>query len=281
MIVEKIKAIIKICRFNEVLLVLPYAGTASFLIAEEFPDIKKLIILLIAIITGFSAGNIFNAYADRDIDADNPRTKDRPLVKNQLTRKEVFCLLIINVSVMVLCTYILNPVFVILLPIPATICFGYSLCKRFTWCGHFVLGIAHAICPVAGWLVFESYIDYRFILFGAVVFFWTFSLDMIYSSQDEEYDKENGLYSIPVVFGKKIAFVLSIICHVVMVVLYILLAILMNCGNCFFVFFAIDELLLLIQYVLIFVDEGNSKYALNINQIFAIIIFVGVVCDKF
>lgn len=281
MTIRKIKSIAKVCRMNEVLLVVPYAGTAAFMVTSGFPNIGKLFFLLLAVFAGFSAGNIFNAFVDKDIDSQNPRTNQRPLVKHELSNKEILVLLIVCAIAIIVCTAALNPAYVLMLPLPAGICFGYSLCKRFTWLGHFVLGIAHAICPVSGWIVFGSITDWRAVLFGAVIFFWTFSLDMIYSLQDIEYDIKMGLYSIPAIFGEKVAYTISVFCHMVMVTLFAILIHLSNCGLIFISFAILAESLLLIQYILIIKNKENTKYAFNLNQGFTSLIFIASILDKF
>lgn len=277
---KKLKAIASVCRLNELLLVVPYAGTAAFLVSNGIPDIKKLFFLLLAVSCGFSVGNIFNAFIDRDIDAENPRTNQRPLVKRELSDKEIVGLIIICGAGILVGTASLSPFYVFMLPIPIVICFGYSFCKRFSWLGHFVLGVAHAICPVAGWVVFGTWKDWRAILFGAVIFFWTLSLDMIYSLQDMEYDINMNLHSIPAVFSKRVAYIVSSISHLIMLFLYSILICALNCGLVFIIGIALAECLIVTQYILIFLNKKNGKYALNLNQGFTLVIFISSILDK-
>lgn len=265
---------------NEILLVVPYAGTAAFMVSSGFPNVIKLFFLLLAVFAGFSAGNIFNAFVDKDIDCQNPRTCNRPLAKKELNNKEIIILLVICGMTVLFSTVMLNPLYLLFLPLLSVICFGYSLCKRFTWLGHFVLGIAHAICPAAGWIVFGSITDWRWVLFGAVIFFWTFSLDMIYSLQDIKYDIKMGLHSIPAIFGEKAAYTISAFCHVVMIVLFAMLICLSNSGLIFISVAVLAEGLLLIQYILIIKNKENTKYAFNLNQGFTSLVLIGSILDK-
>lgn len=277
---KKLKAIAKLCRLNEIFLVIPFTVTSAFLASSGYPNAIILVMLVLASISGFSAGNIFNAMLDEDIDINNPRTSSRPLVKNELTRKECVIILFLCFFTVIICTSVINPAYLILLPIPITICLGYSVCKRFTWYGHFVLGIAHAICPVSGWVVFSSWYDWRAVIIGAIVFFWTLSLDMLYSLQDIDYDKKAKLFSIPSIFGEKATYSVSIISHVIMVALFCLLIILIETSTIFVVISIIAELLIITQFISIFLNSKNIKYAFNINQIFSMLILVASILNS-
>ncbi|MBQ6893322.1 MAG: 4-hydroxybenzoate octaprenyltransferase [Clostridia bacterium] len=277
---KKFKSIAKVIRIQEMPLSVPFAGTAALLVSPQFPDVWRLIFLMLAVTAGFSAGNILNAWADKDIDAKNPRTADRPLVKKELSGKELLLLLAVCGIVMLACTAALDPFYILLLPIPIAICVFYCFCKRFTCFGDIVIGIAHAIAPVAGWVVFGGFEDWRAILIGAIITFFTVSLAMIYSMQDLEYDKSMGLHSFPVRFGVRASYVVSVLSNLATVALSILLVCVVDCGAIFVAALIVSECMLVVQYLLILKDERNARYAFNINQGVSSLIFIASILDK-
>ena len=275
MLFKKIKAIIKFCRLGDMLLVVPYSGAAAFLASDGAPELLKLVCLILAVISGHALGNAFNSVMDKDIDAINPRTQDRPLVKKELSKKQAIAIIAVCFLILIGATALINPFYVLLLPIPAAVTLGYSVCKRISWLGHVVLGIAHAVCPVGGWIVFSgSFTDPRAVAFGAFVFFWTVSVDMLYSMQDLEYDKKMGARTIPVVFGKKVTYAVSVISHILSELVLVLCILVMDCSLPFMIISAAAELLLITQYALIIKDEKNARHAFNFNQSFSVLIFI-------
>ncbi len=277
---KKIKAVADVIRIKEMPLSVPFAATAALLASEKIPNIPRLIFLVLAITAGFSAGNILNAWADRDIDAKNPRTADRPLAKKALSGKELLLLTALCAAVVLVCTALIEPFYILLLPLPVAICVFYCFCKRFTFLGDIVIGIAHAIAPVAGWVVFGGWTDARAVLMGAIVTFFTISLAMIYSMQDLEYDKAMGLHSIPVHFGVKVSYAISVIAHVATVALCVWLVFVIPCGIAFITGLVISELLLILQYVLIIINEKNARHAFNINQAVSLVLFAAAFIDR-
>ena len=162
-----------------------------------------------------------------------------------------------------------------MLPLPVAICLGYSLSKRFTWLCHAALGVAHAIPVVGGWIVFGSLTDWRGILLGAIIFFWTVAVDMIYSSQDMESDAKMGVYSIPICFGTKAAGIVSVVSHLIMVALFAVFIPVMGCNPLFIIAVSIGEGLLILQYVFILINRENAKYAIYLNEGFTILLLIG------
>ncbi len=276
---KKIKSIARLIRVQEMPLSVPFAGTAAFLSSDGFPDIFRVFLLMLAVTAGYSAGNILNAWADRDIDAKNPRTADRPLAKREFSGKELLLLVAICGIIMLACTAALNPFYILLLPLPVAICVFYCFCKRFTCFGDIVIGIAHAIAPVAGWVVFRGF-DIYAVALGAIVTCFTVSLAMIYSMQDLEYDKSMGLHSFPVRFGVKVSYAVSVLANLATVALSAVLAIALNVGIVFTAALVLSECMLVLQYLLILKNQANAKYAFNINQGVSVLVFVASIIDK-
>lgn len=275
-----IKTILKFYRLNEILLVAPQAAIAVFLFSEDLSDWPRIICFIVAVFAGFLTGNIFNSIADRDIDEKNPRTSDRPLASRTLSLKHAFLHFGFFVVVVLVTTALLNPWYLLMLPLPVVICLGYSLSKRFTWLCHVALAVAHAIPVVGGWIVFGDIRDWRGILLGAIIFFWTVAVDMIYSSQDMEADAKFGVKSIPICFGCKVAGFVSLFSHLAMVALFIVFIPAMGCNLLFIIAVSLGELLLILQYALILINRENVKYAMGLNEGFTILLLIGSILNR-
>lgn len=279
--IEKAGALIRLCRLNKPFLAIPFAGTAAYLASSGNPDTAKLIYLFCAAIAGFMAGNIFNGMTDRKIDAVNPRTMNRPLVTGELTIKEASVALVATVGVVITATVLINPFLLLLLPIPLVLIFIYSLSKRYTWFCHFILATVNAGCPVAGWLIFGYWLDWRILILGGIVFTWTVGFELIYSSQDIKYDIQEHTFSIPSVFGIKAAYIISAISHCITLMLYVPLIILSHCGAIFVILSAVSSLILVAEHVMVCkYNMNNAAKTFDMNQVYSLLIFLAAILDK-
>ena len=278
---KKVWALIRLCRLNKPFLAIPFAGTAAYLASEGTPDLAKLVYLFCAAIAGFMAGNIFNGITDRKIDSVNPRTMDRPLVTGELTVKEASVALVVAVAIVITATVLINPVLILLLPIPLVLIFIYSLSKRYTWFCHFILATVNAVCPVAGWLIFGYWLDWRILIPGAIVFTWTVGFELIYSSQDIQYDIQEHTFSIPSVFGIKAAYIISAISHCITLILYVPLVIFTHCGAIFVILSAFSSLILVAEHIMVCkYNMNNAAKTFDMNQVYSLLIFLSAILDK-
>jgi 4-hydroxybenzoate polyprenyltransferase len=164
----------------------------------------------------------FNRLADREFDALNPRTEAWELPRGAVKVWEAIVLTVVMSLVFVYAAYQLSWLCFLLSPVALAIVFFYSLTKRFTWASHLFLGVALAIAPVGAWLAVAGS-AVRFdelatpISLGLAVLFWLAGFDVIYSLQDRDFDRQQGLHSIPVRFGVKAALHLSSCFHVMTV----------------------------------------------------------------
>jgi 4-hydroxybenzoate polyprenyltransferase len=185
--------------------------------------LRALLWILVAMVGARTAAMGFNRLADRKFDARNPRTQGWELPRGTVKSWEAIVLTSAAGLVFVLASYQLNWICFVLSPVALTIVFFYSLTKRFTWTSHLFLGLALAIAPVGAWLaVVEPPIDvaelYVPFYLGLAVVFWLAGFDIIYSLQDREFDRSQGLYSVPVRFGVARALQISTLCHLCTVV---------------------------------------------------------------
>ena len=149
-----------------------------------------------------SAAMTFNRIADREIDAQNPRTANRELPSGKLSVGFAWAFLYLSIAIFLLAAYSLNWLTFALSPVALLFVLGYSYAKRFTALSHFILGAALAISPSAAWIAVRGDIfDEKPILLSLFVLVWTAGFDVLYACQDIDFDRKAGLYSVPARIG--------------------------------------------------------------------------------
>jgi 4-hydroxybenzoate polyprenyltransferase len=151
----------------------------------------------------------FNRLVDREVDARNPRTADRALPRGQLSRGFTLGFIIASSLLLFYAASRLNPLALALSPLALAVVLGYSYTKRFTWASHLVLGAALGLAPVAGWIAVRGDVQATPLVLGLAVLFWVAGFDVLYALQDEEYDRQAGLHSLPVRLGRSRAMALA------------------------------------------------------------------------
>ncbi len=170
--------------------------------------------MLVCMVTARSAAMAFNRYIDRDIDIQNPRTKNREIPAGIVKANTALFYVIFNSIVFIASTYFINPICFYLSPVALFVILAYSYTKRFTALCHFVLGLGLSLAPIGAYLVVTGEFALTPILFSLSVLTWVSGFDIIYALQDEEFDKSLSLHSIPSKIGTKNALNLSSILHV-------------------------------------------------------------------
>jgi 4-hydroxybenzoate polyprenyltransferase len=167
-----------------------------------------------------SAGMAFNRLIDKDIDALNPRTRDRPLPKGEISYFQVAMVAWVSIAIFLFSCSRLNTLCFLFSPLIAFLICAYSYTKRFTALCHFVLGLIEFFAPFMGWIAITGTWDWPPILLGSGVLLWISGMDVIYSTQDESFDRQYRLHSIPVILGRKKSFLLAQILHAASVLLF-------------------------------------------------------------
>lgn len=172
-----------------------------------------LLLVLGCMVTARSAAMAFNRYLDRDIDALNPRTAIREIPKGIITPSNALTFTILNCLLFTLCAYFINPICFYLSPVALLVILGYSYTKRFTTLCHLVLGLGLALAPIGAYLAVQGKFHWLPVLFSLAVLFWVSGFDIIYALQDEEFDRNHQLNSIPSRLGKEKALRVSELLH--------------------------------------------------------------------
>ncbi len=187
--------------FAHTVFALPFALLSAVLAAGGVPELRTLGWILAAMVGARSAAMSFNRIVDRRIDAKNPRTARREIPAGVVSPVAAALFCAGSAALFVLAASQLNRLCLFLSPVALAIVLGYSYAKRFTPFAHLFLGLALAIAPVGAWVAVTGAFALPPILLGFAVLFWVAGFDVIYSLQDEEFDRAEGLRSIPARFG--------------------------------------------------------------------------------
>jgi len=209
------KKYLSLIKFSHTIFAMPFALIGFFLATKsnEF-EWMTLLYVVFCMIFSRSAAMAFNRYIDRDIDAANSRTAEvREIPNGSIKANSALIFVIINSLLFVTTTYLINSLCFALSPIVLLVVLGYSYTKRFTALCHIILGLGLALAPIGAYLAVSGKFDVVPLLFSAAVLFWVSGFDIIYSLQDEEFDKKQKLHSIPVLIGTKNALNVSKTLH--------------------------------------------------------------------
>ncbi len=210
---RQLRVVLEMIKFEHTLFALPFALIGMVLAADGWPSARTLAWIVVAMVGARSAAMGFNRLADRRIDAANPRTAARALPAGLLSPGFVALFVAASLALLVLAAVRLNPLCVKLLAVAIPVLLGYSYTKRFTWVSHLVLGLALAGAPLGAWIaVTGSFAPTPFLVAG-VVLAWVAGFDVLYALQDERFDRERGLFSIPARFGTVASLWISALLH--------------------------------------------------------------------
>jgi 4-hydroxybenzoate polyprenyltransferase len=200
------KDYLSLVKFSHTIFAMPFAILGFVLgvnAIENGFSLQKFFLVILCMVTARNAAMAFNRYIDSDIDKLNIRTAIREIPAGILKGKSVLIFVIGNGLLFILSTYFINSLCFYLSPVALIIILGYSLTKRFTFLCHLILGVGLGLAPVGAYLAVTERFNLVPILLGLAVLFWVAGFDVIYALQDEEFDKSNGLFSIPSYFGKE------------------------------------------------------------------------------
>jgi 4-hydroxybenzoate polyprenyltransferase len=196
----KIKIFFEMIKFEHTLFALPFAYLGLWLAEGGWPRPRVFLWVSVAMAGMRTTAMALNRVIDAEIDALNPRTRDRALPKGLLTRRAVWAAAAISSALYLLAAAMLNPTCLALAPIPVALSVVYPHLKKFTWFCHFFLGIILGIAPAAGWIAARGGVSPECWLLFFAVFFWVSGFDIIYALQDEAFDRSQGCQSIPARF---------------------------------------------------------------------------------
>ncbi len=278
---ERIKILYNLVRFEHTIFALPFAYLGMVMAQKGVPGWYYWFWVTLAMAGARTAAMGFNRLIDREIDAKNPRTANRHLPKKQIAPQTVWFLVIVSLILLEFSAYKLNWLCVYLSPIVVVLLWGYSYCKRFTWLTHFVLGLVEAAAPIGGWIAVTGSFALPPIDVGLAVIFWLAGFDIIYACQDYEFDKKEGIFSIPANFGLGPGLAVSAILHILTIVFLVLAGLSLHLGIWYWSGIAMNGILLIYEHAII-----SPKDLSRINQAFftvngyvSVVLFVCTLLD--
>jgi 4-hydroxybenzoate polyprenyltransferase len=215
----KTRTTLEMIKWEHSIFALPFALTATLLAANGLPTWRTLGWILLAMVAARSAAMAFNRWADADLDAANPRTKNRAIPAGLLSRQFVLGFTVLMAGLFVLASAELNRLTLLLSPVVLAVLFSYSYMKRLTRWSHLVLGLALGLAPSAAWIAVRGSLDTRILVLTAAVILWAGGFDVLYACQDFEHDRAAGLHSLPQAVGIPAAFWTARLMHLLMLCL--------------------------------------------------------------
>jgi 4-hydroxybenzoate polyprenyltransferase len=189
---------LRLIRFSHTIFALPFALGALVVAANGWPSLRILVLVLICMVFARTAAMLFNRLVDWSLDQRNPRTASRHLL---ISKSAAQALLVLSTVGFLLAAAAINRLTFILAPVALALIFFYSVTKRFTSATHFFLGLALAIAPVGAWIAQTGRIDIAPVVLAAGVICWVAGFDLIYATQDYDFDRREGIRSLVVRFG--------------------------------------------------------------------------------
>ncbi len=211
------KKYLSLVTFSHTIFAMPFAFIGFFLAVNTTQNTFswfKLGLMLLCMVFARNAAMAFNRYLDREIDAKNPRTKIRDIPAGRISAKNALVFTLLNCAFFLTATWFINPLCFYLSPVALLLVLGYSFTKRFTALCHLVLGLGLSLAPIGAYLVVTGAFALLPILFSLAVLCWVSGFDIIYALQDEAFDKQEKLHSIPSYLGTHKALIVSNILHI-------------------------------------------------------------------
>jgi len=252
------KKYLSLVLFAHSIFALPFAIIGFFLALDNTDNQFEwllFLLMLVCMLTARNAAMAFNRYLDRDIDAANPRTAVRDIPAGRISANQALTFTIVNSILFCLATYFINPLCFALSPVAIFVVLFYSYTKRITPLCHLVLGLGLGLAPIGAYLVVTGAFDIIPIFYGFAVLTWVAGFDIIYALQDEDFDRQHHLNSIPANYGGKNALRISEVLHVLSFIFVLLPVYYMEVGFLYYMGVASYAALLIYQHRLVSVED--------------------------
>lgn len=278
---KKARIYADLVKLEHTVFALPFAYIGALLGRRDLPSFEQFFWITLAMVGARSAAMGLNRVIDRYIDKDNPRTASRHLPRGLVAVAEVKAFIVISLLGFLYCVYRLSPAHLAYTPVIIAFLVGYSYTKRFTWLSHLALGVAIGFAPVGGWVGVTQEIAPAAFILGAVVCLWMAGLDIIYATQDLEFDREYGLFSMPAAFGLERSLSAARLFHLLTALLLFSLYFLLNLGGWYLAGVMITSCLLYYENSIVSprdLSRVNTAF-FNVNGLISVQLLVFTVLD--
>lgn len=282
---KKTRIFLEMIKFEHTLFALPFAYMGALLgsvaVFGHLPTLPQIGWVTLAMVGARTAAMSLNRVIDKSIDKKNPRTRGRAIPAGLLTSKEVLLYVLASFALLFFATFHLSPLSMQLSPIAVFMLVIYSYTKRFTWACHLILGMTIALAPLGGWIAVTGKLDISSIVLYLTVAFWTTGFDVIYATQDADFDRKEGLHSIPSRFGVPKALGMARLFHVLTAVGFISLFFLTDLSWFYFAGILISYAILFFEHRLVSPDDlskVNTAF-FPMNGILSVVVFCFTLVD--
>jgi 4-hydroxybenzoate polyprenyltransferase len=273
----------RLIRFEHTVFALPFALAALILAMRQFPvTFKQGFWIVMAMVGARSAAMGFNRLVDASIDGRNPRTAGRELPTGQMTAREAKAFIAASGLLFVLSALFISSTCFWCSFFVLSVLFAYSFTKRFTWLSHLALGIAIGLVPLGVWLAVTDSLSVRIAILSLALCAHIVGFDILYACQDVEFDRQEGLCSMPVRFGPKRAMSISSLFHVVCFASLLSLFWLFGLTLVYVGFVLVIGVLLVIEHHLV-TPENLSRLHIafyRINSVISLLIFAALMTEE-
>ncbi len=248
----KCLSLIELVKFEHTIFALPFAMIALIMVYKgHLPDPLKTFWIVLAMVGARSAAMAFNRLADYTYDAKNPRTDKRPLQMRKITLAEAWIFTFLATAAFVFSAAMLNrTAFLLSFPV-LPVLFGYSYMKRFSALSHLVLGFNLGLSTMGVWVAVTGHVSFTSILLCGGVTFWVAGFDILYALQDVDFDRREGLKSVPVGLGPGKSLAVAFMCHVATIVFFLMAGRSEHLGGVFYLGLAVIASILFCEHWLV------------------------------
>lgn len=271
-------------KFNHTVFAMPFA-LAGYFIGATQPgygfSLKTFLLVLACMVFARSAAMGFNRWADVRFDSLNPRTAVREIPAGKITPRQAMIFVTVSSLFFIVSAGLLNRLTLFLSPVALLVILGYSYTKRFTPLCHLVLGLGLSLAPIGAYIAVTGSFALLPLIYSVIVLTWVSGFDIIYSLQDDEFDRETGLYSIPAVMSRGKALGVSAALHLITVVMVAVAGISGSAGYIYWTGAAVFIVMLVYQHLIVRPDDlsrVNMAFGTT-NGIAGVIFGLAVVLD--
>jgi len=256
--ISTVNKYLSLVKFSHTIFAMPFALTGFFIAtvkAGQAFSWELFLLVILCMVFARSAAMAFNRWLDVDIDRRNPRTAQREIPRGVITENNALLFVVVNCVLFMVVTWFINPLCFYLSPVALLVVLGYSYTKRFTALCHLILGLGLSLAPVGAYLAVTGHFAVLPVLLSILVLCWVSGFDIIYSLQDEEFDRSLSLNSIPAWLGKAGALRFSEGLHLVAGILVIIIGLQGQFHWLYIIGGAVFILMLISQHLLVKPDD--------------------------
>jgi 4-hydroxybenzoate polyprenyltransferase len=271
----RVSRFLRLIRFSHTIFALPFALGALIVAANGRPSLRVFVLVVVCMVFARSAAMLFNRLVDWSLDQRNPRTASRHLL---VSKSGVIVLLAVSSGGFLLAAAVINQLTLILAPVALALIFFYSVTKRFTSATHFFLGLALAIAPIGAWIAQTGRIDLAPVVLAAGVICWVAGFDLIYATQDYDFDRREGIRSLVVKLGIQWSLRLAQLLHLLTFVALIAFGMVAQLGPVYYWSMPLVAAALFYEHRTEKLDLGGINRAFFQSNAFVSAVFLIAVC---